>query len=171
MIGPCRICCKTITGPFLYRGDQGQILCHDCVCHQTPKELSRMGTLTREPNRPQEARVWTPDDDFNEALGYMLLTERERLVVEAYYARHPGPGMLAWLTQMANLSDARLLAKHAEADTVVLDAAMGRRKAFCGKNGWGPYERRAFFAELMAARCQDAEAYVARRLDGNRRPA
>lgn len=175
MIGPCHECKRPIGGPFFYAAESGRLLCHGCVNGKTPRELcvaaEQLGPLTRVENRPQEAREWTPDDDFNEALAYMLLTDRERLVVEAFYERHQGPGMLAWLTQMANVSDERLLAKHAEADTVVVDAAMGRRKGYCGKNGWGPYERRAFFAELMAARCQDAEEAVMRRCAAGRRSA
>lgn len=170
----CGICGEPITGPFLYHGKGNQVFCQACLKAKDPKrqgELARLAGVQLHRNEPAPERAWTPDDDFDEVLSYMLMSERERTVVERFFAEHPGPGMLAWLTQMANVSDEQLLAKHAEADTVVVDAAMGRRKGYCGKNGWGPYERRAFFAELMAARCQDAEEAVMRRCSGRRRSA
>ena len=107
---------------------------------------------------------WAPSDEYNEALAYMLLSERERLVVERFYAEHPGPAMLAWLTKMANKADDYLLERHREADRVLVGVFAGTAKAHAGRNGWGPYERRAFYAEVLEARRLDAEDQIVKRV-------
>lgn len=170
----CGICGEPITGPFLYHGKGNQVFCQACLKAKDPKrqgELARLAGVQLHRNEPAPERAWTPDDDFDEVLSYMLMSERERTVVERFFAEHPGPGMLAWLTRMANIPDELLLGKHRDADTTVVDAAMGRIQAHCADNGWGPFERKAFYAELIEARRRDAEECVARRLNGSRRSA
>lgn len=173
MIGPCERCRRAICGPFFYEATTGGVLCPACVKAKHPADTAAVDKLVGDAerlklrvNRPAKEAApaqWAPDDDFNEAWAYWDLSERERAVVERFYAKHDGPGRREWLIKMAGLGDELLFEKHHDADAVVFDAAVGRIQAKVSKDGWGPFERRAFYAELIEARKLDAEHRIVKR--------